>query len=133
MVKWTWKGLFYLFIFWVGLESWEGLAWGSETNFKVFWDSNRLKMKKKKRRVRSAIAFWPDKAPFCGIINEEYWPGTLFSRQGGMVLVGDSPYRIFRMVSTISSINSGSGLQLQEHPQLLLLLLLLFLYKKNGS
>ena len=38
-----------------------------------------------------------------------------------MVLVGDSTYRIFRMVSTISSINSGSGLQLQEHPQLFII------------
>ena len=73
---------------------------------------------KKKRWVRSAIPFWPDKAPFCGTINEEYWPGTSFWRPGGMVLMGDSTYRIFQMVSTISSINSGSGLQLQEHPQL---------------
>ena len=35
-----------------------------------------------------------------------------------MELVGDSTYRIFQMVLTISSINSGSDLQLQEHPQL---------------
>ena len=47
-----------------------------------------------------------------------------------MVLVGDSTYIVFQMVSTISSINSGSGLQLQVHPQLFFLLLLLFLIKR---
>ena len=92
--------------------------------------SRKFFKKKKKGRVRSAIAFWPDKASFCGIINEEHWPGTSFWRQGGMVLVGDSSYRIFHMISTISSINSGSGLQLQVHPQLFFLLLLLFLIKR---
>ena len=88
---------------------------------------------KKKRGVgggvRSALAFWPDKAPFCGIFNEEYWPGASFWRQGGTVLEGDSTCRIFQMVSTISSINSGSGLQLQEHPQLFIY----FFYKKNTA
>ena len=99
----------------------------------LFWCSCKKKLKKKKKgRVRSAIAFWPDKASFCGIINEEHWPGTSFWRQGGMVLVvvGDSSYRIFHMISTISSINSGSGLQLQVHPQLFFLLLFLFLIKR---
>ena len=47
-----------------------------------------------------------------------------------MVLVRESPYRIFQMVPTISSINSGSGLQLQEQPQLLLLLFIEISYHK---
>ena len=131
------KGTFYFlfFIFWVGLESWEGLAWESEKVMRdlggFFWRAHYFFGKKKKRYVRLAVAFWPVKAPFCGIINEEHWPRTSFWRQGGMVLAG----RIFQMVSTISSINSGSGLQLQEHSQLLLLLLLFFFfyYKKNRS
>ena len=46
-----------------------------------------------------------------------------------MVLVGDSSYRIFQMISTISSMNSGSGLQLQVHPQLFFIIII-FLIKR---
>ena len=50
-----------------------------------------------------------------------------------MVLVGDSTYRIFQMVSTISSINSGSGLQLQVHQQLfiIIIIIIIILYIKR--
>ena len=82
---------------------------------------------KKKRRVRSAIAVSPDKVPFGGIINEEHWPGASFWRQGGMVLVGDSSYKISQIIPTISSINSGSGL----HPWLFFIIIFFFYIKKK--
>ena len=41
-------------------------------------------------------------------------------------VVGDFPFSIFQMVSTISSINSVSGLQLQGYPQLFIYL---FIFK----
>ena len=120
-VKWTWKGSFLLFYYFeLKVErtctgKWASTEWrniclmndaimNSEGNF----------FEKKKRRVRSAIAVSPDKVPFGGIINEEHWPGASFWRQGWMVLVGDSSYKISQIIPTISSINSGSRL----HPQL---------------
>ena len=70
---------------------------------------------KKKKRVQSAIAlivvFWPDEASLCGMVAEECWPGASFWRRDGAV--DDSSFSFFKMFSTISSINSDSGLQLE--------------------
>ena len=71
--------------------------------------------KKKKKRVQSAIAlivaFWPDEASLCGMVPEECWPEASFWRRDGAV--DDSSFSFFRMFSTISPINSDSGLQLE--------------------
>ena len=63
---------------------------------------------------------------FCGMNAEESWAGTSMWRRNGVV--GDFPFSIFQMVSTISSINSDSGLQLQRYPQNYL-----FIYFQNWS
>ena len=52
---------------------------------------------------------------FCGMNAEESWAGTSMWRRNGVV--GDFPFSIFQMVSTISSINSDPELQLQGYPQ----------------
>ena len=74
-----------------------------------------IKFERKKKGVRPAIAlimvFWPDEASMCGMVAEECWAGASFWRRDGGV--DDSSFSFFRMFSTISSINSVSGLQLE--------------------
>ena len=55
----------------------------------LLWVKQKNKLKKKKKRVQSAIALivvsWPDEASLCGMVAEECWPGASFWRRDGSV------------------------------------------------